>query len=146
MEGYLLATVANQENLLALNQLHINISVCIYMYVLLADGDNGQAHPFGALSLGDQPHHMAQIGISVEPIAQVMQMTAAAKTAASTVDSFMEFSTKMLENFTNYAGSFAVTQSQMTPNPSETFVPFKTLQQWFANFTRRLQQDPYFWK
>lgn len=34
----------------------------------------------------------------------------------------------------------------MTPNPTETFVPLSTVQQWYTNFERRLQQNPNFWK
>ena len=46
----------------------------------------------------------------------------------------------------NYATSFAVTQSQMTPNPREAYVTLNVLQNWFQNFQRRLQQNPYFWR
>lgn len=52
----------------------------------------------------------------------------------------------MLQNFYNFVSSFAVTQSQMTANPSETFVPLSTLNMWFQNFKRRLEQNPNFWK
>lgn len=58
----------------------------------------------------------------------------------------MQFGQKMLENFFNYASSFATTQSQMVANPSENFVPLSTLQNWYVNFERRLQQNPSFWK
>ena len=92
-----------------------------------------------------QPH-VAQIGISVEPLAQLCQQTPAQGTNATGPESFVEFSQKMLQNFMNYASSFAINQSQMTPNPSETFVPLSTLQKWYTNFERRLQQNPNFWK
>lgn len=52
----------------------------------------------------------------------------------------------MIENFLNFASSFAVTQAQMVANPSETFVPLSTLHNWYNNFQRRLQQNPNFWK
>lgn len=59
---------------------------------------------------------------------------------------YLQFGRKMLENFFNFASSYAVTQSQMLPNPTETFVPLSTLQTWYTNFERRLQQNPNFWK
>lgn len=52
----------------------------------------------------------------------------------------------MLENFFNYVSSFAITQSNMEPNPQETYVPLSTLQKWYTNFERRLEQNPNFWK
>lgn len=60
--------------------------------------------------------------------------------------SYVQFGQKMLENFINFVSSFAVTQAQMVPNPSETFVPLSTIQTWYQNFERRLQQNPNFWK
>lgn len=94
------------------------------------------------------PHvsHMGQVGISVEPLTQLAQQTPEAGTSVSKVDSFVEFSQKMLENFFNYATSFAVTQSQMTPSPNEAYVTMNVVQNWFQNFQRRLQQNPYFWR
>ena len=47
----------------------------------------------------------------------------------------MEFSSKMLESFYNYASSFAQTQAQMIPQPQETFVPLSV-------FTKLVQK---FW-
>ncbi|XP_059173031.1 protein OPI10 homolog [Physella acuta] len=108
------------------------------------DNDDNQIH-FGDMS--HQQSHLAQIGISVEPLDQLAQQVPASQVNASTsASTFMEFATKMLENFFNFSSSFAVTQSQMTPNLSETYVPLSTLKNWFENFQRRLQQNPYFWK
>ena len=106
--------------------------------------DSVAMNPFGQTSI--QPSHMAQIGISVEPLTTLAQQTPVSNAAVSKLDSFVEFSQKMLENFFNYASSFAISQSQMTPNPSETYVPLSTLQNWFETFQRRFQQNPYFWK
>ncbi|XP_076338912.1 protein OPI10 homolog [Tachypleus tridentatus] len=100
-------------------------------------------HPFG---FQQQISHVAQIGISVEPLVQIQGLTPSPAAGASSVDSFSEFATKMLENFFNYASSFAMSQTQMASKPSESFVPLSTLQQWYTNFCRRLQQNPYFWK
>ena len=90
--------------------------------------------------------HLAQIGISVEPLTQLAQQTPDTFASTTTVEPFLEFSRKMLESFSNYAASFAITQAQMTPNPSETYVPLSTLQTWFTNFQRRLEQNLYFWR
>lgn len=43
---------------------------------------------------------------------------------------FFQFTQKMLDNFYNFASSFAVTQAQMTPNPSEAFIPANVVLKW----------------
>ncbi|XP_063225446.1 protein OPI10 homolog [Bacillus rossius redtenbacheri] len=88
--------------------------------------------------------HNAQIGISVEPLMNVQQQSALV--ASQQTNSFLEFAQKMLENFFNYAASFAMNHAQMAQNPSETFIPLSTLQSWYTNFERRLQQNPNFWR
>jgi len=88
--------------------------------------------------------NVAQIGVSVEPLATIEQQ-AAAVTAAAT-NFFTEFVQKMMTNFVNYVSSFTVTQAQMTANPTENYVPLSTLQNWYNMFERRLQQNPNFWK
>ncbi|XP_072744272.1 protein OPI10 homolog [Anoplolepis gracilipes] len=88
--------------------------------------------------------HVAQIGVSVEPLEIIELQTATV--AATTTNTFAEFVQKMLTNFVNYVTSFTVTQTQMTPNPTENFVPLSTLQNWYETFERRLQQNPNFWK
>lgn len=92
---------------------------------------------------GSQPiSHIAQIGVSMEMESEILQQTP----ATANISTYYEFGQKMLENFFNYSSSFATTQSQMQPNPSETFVPLSSLQTWFTNFQRRLSQNPNFWK
>uniref|UniRef100_A0A8C4QIX6 Protein Hikeshi n=1 Tax=Eptatretus burgeri TaxID=7764 RepID=A0A8C4QIX6_EPTBU len=88
----------------------------------------------------------AQIGLSVEPMAQLAQQMPVAGAAVSNLDSFTEFTQKMLENFFNYAASFAVTQAQMVPNPTEAYLPASVLQKWYETFQRRMAQNPTFWK
>ncbi|XP_055703712.1 protein OPI10 homolog [Phlebotomus papatasi] len=99
--------------------------------------DNPTSNIFGSQPIS----HIAQIGISIEPEANIMQQT-----PSTSATSYLQFGQKMLENFFNFASSFAVTQAQMVPNPTETFVPLSTLQTWYTNFQRRLQQNPNFWK
>ncbi|WAR02916.1 HIKES-like protein [Mya arenaria] len=100
-------------------------------------------HPFGQMTAQT---HLAQIGISVEPESQLAQQTPASIASTSAVEPFVEFSKKMCENVYNFMSSFALTQPQMTPNPTETFVPLSKLSQWYENFQRRLEQNPYFWR
>ena len=88
----------------------------------------------------------AQIGIMVEPLAEISQKTVSPDTVASQVQSFTEFSQKMLENFFNYASSFAVSPGQGMLQPSATYIPMDVLQKWYTNFERRLQANPQFWK
>ena len=87
---------------------------------------------------------MAQIGISVEPVNAIEQQAAVATETAT--HTFIEFAQKMITSFLNYVSSFSVTQSQMTANPTENFVPLSTIQNWYQTFERRLQQNPNFWK
>jgi protein Hikeshi len=94
---------------------------------------------FGASSIS----HIAQIGISIEHESSILQQTPATTQDATT---YYVFGKKMLENFVNFATSFTISQSQMVPNPSETYVPLSTLTSWFNNFQRRLEQNPNFWK
>lgn len=109
----------------------------------LSSGGGDPTHPFGSLTFES---HLAQIGISVEPLTQLAQQTPDTFANTSTVEPFIEFSTKMVESLFNYAASFGQTQAQMTPNPTETYVPLSTLQQWYTNFQRRLEQNLYFWR
>jgi hypothetical protein len=37
----------------------------------------------------------------------------------------------MLDNFYNFASSFALSQAQMTPNPSEMFIPANVVLKWY---------------
>lgn len=95
-----------------------------------------------AFGTGDVSH-IAQIGVSIESEQSVMAQVPSTNNDAETT---YVFGKKMLENFVNFASSFSIRQSEMQPNPSETYVPLSTLNTWFTNFERRLQQNPNFWK
>ncbi|ELU03246.1 hypothetical protein CAPTEDRAFT_191635 [Capitella teleta] len=114
----------------------------IFKVSSLKKGEGSTVTPFATYGV----NHAAQIGISAEPLDQLSGHTPAANTVPSAAESFTEFSKRMLENFYNYASSFAITQAQMTPTPSQTYVPLSTLTSWFSNFERKLQQNPYFWR
>ncbi|XP_059486322.1 protein OPI10 homolog [Neocloeon triangulifer] len=88
--------------------------------------------------------HLAQIGLSIEPLFTIQQSTPAITTEPFKGSKFAEFTQKMLDNFVNYMTSFGITQSEMTPNPNETFLPMSKMQTWYANFQRRLAQNPDF--
>ncbi len=101
---------------------------------------------FGGGGVMARPHEHAQLGIAVEPLVQLEGMTADAQAEASAVPTFLEFSQKMVESLFNYTSSFAVSPADMLSKPSENYVPFSAMQQWYTNFERRLQQNPYFWR
>lgn len=88
--------------------------------------------------------HVAQIGVSVEPLAVIEQQ--AATLVTTTTNNSIEFAEKMLTNFMNYVSSFLVTHTQVVLNPTQNFVPLSTVQGWYETFQRRLQQNPKFWK
>jgi hypothetical protein len=98
--------------------------------------------------LQNQPTNIggAQIGISVHPITELVQQTSTTAASAPTVDSFAQFTAKMLQNFFNYASSFAIPQNQMSISPNEHFVSLNVVQKWFENFQRRMTMNPNYWK
>lgn len=61
-------------------------------------------------------------------------------------NTIVTFTQKMLENFMNYVLSYTVTQANMVVDPTSTYVPLSTVQNWYTNFERRLLQNPNFWK
>ncbi|KAK9534265.1 hypothetical protein VZT92_009321 [Zoarces viviparus] len=101
----------------------------------------------GVNLFGSSSSSVAQVGVSVEPLDQLAQQVPVSSSSVSTTaDSFLQFAQKTLDSLYNFASSFAVTQAQMTPNPSETFVPSSCVLKWYENFRRRLSQNPNFWK
>ena len=109
----------------------------VYHYFLGTPTDN----PFAA-----HPTHIAQVGISVERLDLLSQQTPVVNSTPSNAATYAEFTQKMAENFFNFAGSFALTQAQMTVQPNETFVPFNVVEQWYNNTKRKMEMDPNWWK
>ncbi|XP_061781137.1 protein Hikeshi [Nerophis lumbriciformis] len=109
----------------------------------LKAGQGGAAHSFGAVAVSPS---VAQVGVSVEPLELLVQQTPVSGAAAATTDTLRLFTQKMLDSLYNFASSFAVTQAQMTPSPSETFIPASCVLKWYDNFQRRMNHNPNFWK
>ena len=116
-----------------------------FMPLLQVKPEERVQNPFSMNSMETVPTG-AQIGISIEPLDQLAQQTPVANATPSTLNSFVEYTQKMLDNFFNFASSFAITQAQMTPNPSESFVPLSVVQKWYDNYQRKMKNDPNFWK
>ncbi|XP_038053022.1 protein Hikeshi-like isoform X2 [Patiria miniata] len=113
----------------------------------LKKGNISANNPFmQATQPGQQMNTVSQIGIAVEPTAQIAQQIPAKNTQTSNVSNFTEFTTKMLENFYNFASSFGITQAQMTPQPDVSWVPLTVLDKWYETFKRKMSQDVNFWK
>ncbi|KAL5282005.1 C11orf73 family protein [Megaselia abdita] len=95
---------------------------------------NNNSMVFGNMSYS----HMAQIGISIEPESNIIQLTSAIVDATE----HLQFGQKMLENCFNYISSFA----RQIPPTNESVVPVSSIKTWYLNFSRRLEQNPNFWK
>ena len=100
--------------------------------------------PFGINQSGI--HHHAQIGISIEPLSLISTQSPSAITEPTNTTTFQEFAERTLQNLFNYVASFAVTQAQMTPNPTENYIPMSALRTWYTNFLRKLELNPQFWR
>ena len=114
---------------------------------------NVNASPFAGGSFGTISATTALIGITVETVNDIIAKQPAEDAVASTISSYNEFCTKMLENFYNYASSFAIGQMDIATtvaqgggNPSISYVPMQTLQGWYNTFSKRLASNPNFWK
>jgi hypothetical protein len=83
--------------------------------------------------------HVAQIGISVEPMSEINQQTPALGPSA---EDFAAFALKTAENLFNYVSSF----SRYIPGTSEQIVPLNSVQNWYQNYLRKIEINPNFWK
>lgn len=104
---------------------------------------NPNPSPFGP-SAG--VHHHAQIGISIEPLNLISSQSPSAITEPTNTSTFQEFAERTIQNLYNYLASFAVTQSQMMPNPRESYIPISALHSWYSSFIRKLELNPQFWR
>ncbi|VDN01062.1 unnamed protein product [Thelazia callipaeda] len=89
----------------------------------------------------------AHIGVSVEPIANIISKNPSEETAVSQQSTLLEFLEKMVQNFVNHVLSFAVRMPRIeNPREQVDFIPTSAIQNWYSNFSQRLQQNPEFWK
>lgn len=118
----------------------------------LIGGDSGAVSSFGF----SQPivSHVAQIGISIEPEAAILQLASdpsvnAESNGTSQLTKFEEFTNKAAENLFNYCSSFANNAVYFANNPAvagQQFIPIATINEWFQRFMRNLKQNPNFWR
>ena len=105
----------------------------------------GGLNPIPTFGSG-QISHNAQIGVSIEPLTQIASQSPNAITEPSNTSTFMEFAQRVVQNLFDYVASFAVTQSQMTANPNESYIPMSAVRGWYNNFLRKLELNPQFWR
>lgn len=86
----------------------------------------------------------AQIGISLEPLENILNYTWPETTTAELSPPLMlEISQKILTNFFNYAYSFVISQANMQPDPNETYIPISVLKNWNTCFERKLKFESF---
>lgn len=98
--------------------------------------------------------HVAQIGISIEPEAAILQLASdpsvnTETSGASQMSKFEEFTNKAAENLFNYCSSFANNAVYFASNPNmagQQYIPMATINEWFQRFMRNLKQNPNFWR
>lgn len=83
----------------------------------------------------------AQIGISIEP-AMNPELQSPNTESSQNVSTFVEFTQKMVQHLFNYVSSYAIENG---PNQIP-MVPLISIQNWYENFERKLNLNPYFWK
>ncbi|WVQ82307.1 hypothetical protein IAT38_004435 [Cryptococcus sp. DSM 104549] len=86
----------------------------------------------------------AQLGIEVAPLGQLQQMEEARKAAAEVKGKALvknvdvgKVAEKVVRNLFNFLHSFGGEQS-LTP---DTQIPLSVFQQWYSNFTRKIEND-----
>lgn len=96
--------------------------------------------------------HVAQIGISIEPLANVMQLSADPSISADAnnqMGKFESFATQTAENLYNYCLSFANSLTHYATtvgqnNPNMQLIPTSAINNWYERFMRNLKQNPNF--
>ena len=118
----------------------------VFRLTKLRDSLNGKTGGDASASLlnnfaFNQTHvsHVAQIGISIEPLTEINQQLPSSNPL---VENFATFTMKTAENLFNYVSSFA----KNIPGTNEQVVPLMAIQSWFTNYSRKLELNPNFWR
>lgn len=107
------------------------------------EGDQVNSFPFGTQAIS----HVAQIGISIEPINIVAQQNQILESASeSNKAKFVEFTEKTVQYLFNYVCSFSVSPTQALQNPNEPYIPMSAIKNWYETFRRKLELNPNFWQ
>lgn len=88
--------------------------------------------------------HSAQIGISIEPLVHLNQLTPAIENSGD--NNFKAYASRTAENLYNFVLSFGITIQPAIGQPASQVVPISAISQWYQNYTRKLDLNPNFWK
>lgn len=88
----------------------------------------------------------AQVGLMVEPLAAIEGKEAADGTQANQQSTLGEFAEVMMRNLVNHVESYAIRLARPDGQGFGDYIPISALQEWYNNFRRRFEQNPYFWR
>ncbi|KHJ92513.1 hypothetical protein OESDEN_07601 [Oesophagostomum dentatum] len=87
-----------------------------------------------------------QVGLMVEPLVAIEGRAAAEGTQITQQSTLAEFAETMLRNLVNHAESYTTRLSRPDGQGYADYIPVSALQEWYNNFRRRFEQNPYFWR
>ncbi|KAJ1364829.1 hypothetical protein KIN20_025003 [Parelaphostrongylus tenuis] len=87
-----------------------------------------------------------QVGLMVEPLTAIEGREAADGTEATQQSTLGEFAETMLRNLVNHAESYTTRLARSDGHGFADYIPVSALQEWYNNFRRRFEQNPYFWR
>ncbi|KAE9421193.1 hypothetical protein Angca_004108, partial [Angiostrongylus cantonensis] len=85
-----------------------------------------------------------QVGLMVEPLAAIEGKEAADGTQAS--QQVGEFAETVLRNLVNHVESYTTRLARSDGQGFADYIPVSALQEWYNNFRRRFEHNPYFWR
>eukprot|EP00045_Choanoeca_perplexa_P008336 m.77086 g.77086 ORF g.77086 m.77086 type:complete len:201 (-) comp14451_c0_seq1:1794-2396(-) len=107
-------------------------------------------NPFDGMPVfTDAAADMAQIGVSIEPLADLLQQTEANHATATTASDFAGFAAFAVESLVNFVGSFTVRQDEAMMRAAQGedgWVPIGCVNKWLENTMSKLQHNPSFWR
>ncbi|KJH52651.1 hypothetical protein DICVIV_01112 [Dictyocaulus viviparus] len=87
-----------------------------------------------------------QVGLMVEPLATIEGREAADGTQINQQSTLSEFAEVMMRNLVNYAESYTTRLTRPDGQGFADYIPVSALQEWYNNFRRRFEHNPYFWR